>query len=200
MSKVERSARMFAWTAVLLGCLAGPTLAQSSAVDYLGVPGPLELADTEYRLGWSAKPAQTYVKQEYLPKGEAPGTYTRMLLLEFVAGKLTPLQAARAQMESLEQRKKSDPLVNVDLVKNDSTGEVLLDFIVSNKDQKGSIIVEWNAYRYSPHKDGLVLFASSHRAYGNADARAFLQNLKTFRPAQIQALARAPLPKVVPKK
>src|SRR5699024_9012650 len=116
--------------------------------------------------------------------------------LEFVSGKIEPLAAARAQAAKLEERKASDPLVNMDLIQNKSTGEVLLDFIVSQKDEKGEYIVEWNAYRYAPHKDGVLLYGSSHRAYGNTAARSVLQDLKTLRSAQIDALARAPLPKL----
>jgi hypothetical protein len=198
-------ARALASATVLATCLlAPPAFAQteskgtdgSKAADRLGVPGPLRLAGTEYVLAWSSQPARNYMKQEYVPAGENPQTYTKMLLLEFLSGKVEPLAAARAQVAKLEERKGSDPLVNMDLIQNKSTGEVLLDFIVSQKDEKGEYIVEWNVYRYAPHKDGVLLYGASHRAYGNEAARSFLQNLKTLRTAQIDALARAPLPKV----
>lgn len=102
-------------------------------------------------------------------------------------------------MKSLNQRKASDPLVNMSVIKNDKTGEVLLDFIVSAKSERGETIVEWNAYRYASRgRAGLLLFAVSHRAYGSQDARTFLAELKRVRPAQIDRLAKAPLPEIKP--
>jgi hypothetical protein len=190
--------------ALLAACLVAhpPAFAQAKpkATDHLAVPGPLRLAGTEYLLAWSSQPAANYTKQEYVPKGEDPKTYTKMLLVEFLAGKLEPLAAARAQVAKLEERKGSDPLVNMDLIQNKSTGEVLLDFLISQKDAKGEYIVEWNAYRYAPHKDGVLLYGTSHRAYGNDAVRSFLQDLKTLRTTQIDALARAQLPKARPPK
>jgi hypothetical protein len=99
----------------------------------------------------------------------------------------------------LKKRKGSDPLVNMNILQHDATGEVLLDFIVSTKDAKGEYIVEWDAYRYAPYKDkfgktGVLLYAISHRAYGNQNAKTFLGGLKQLRPAQIGALTKAALP------
>lgn len=179
--------------AVLLG---SPAAAQVS--DHLGIPGPILFDGAAYRLAWSAQPSANYVKQEYLPAGETLETYSRMLLVERLTGVAVPA-AVRAQVDMLNKRKASDPLVNMDLMQNEQAGEVLLDFIVSSADPQGQPIVEWNAYRYAPYKgptgeQGVLLFAISRRGYGDG-ARAFLGNLKTLRPAQINALAAAPLPK-----
>ncbi|HTN62694.1 MAG TPA: hypothetical protein VL147_14290, partial [Devosia sp.] len=79
--------------------------------------------------------------------------------------------------------------------------EVILDFIVSSKDADGEYIVEWNAYRYASTETGEgqaggMLFAISHRAYGNEAAKAFLSSLKAFKGSQVQALADAALPEL----
>jgi hypothetical protein len=185
--------------ALTLGVLlAGPADAQVK--DYLGVPGPISFEGRSYRLAWSSKPSANYVKQEYVPAGQDVRRYRQMLLVERVVSGIGVAEAVRAQVESLNKRKAGDPLANMDLVQNAATGEALLDFLVSSRDQNGQIIVEWNAYRYAPirrpsSERGVLLFAVSQRAYGDEAAKAFLTRLKQARLAQINALARAPLPK-----
>jgi hypothetical protein len=181
--------------------LAGPAGAQVK--EYLGVPGPLRFEGQSYRLAWSSKPSANYVKQEYVPAGQDVQRYRQMLLVEQVLGGISVTQAVRAQVDTLNKRKAADPMANMDLVQNPSTGEALLDFLVSSRDRSGQVIVEWNAYRYAPIRrpsgeKGVLLFAVSQRAYGNDDAKAFLARLKQVRPARINALARAPLPKAGP--
>lgn len=175
-----------------------PALAQP-VTDYLDVPGPIVLGDTSYDLAWSAKPAPDYTKQEYLPAGQTVDSFERMVIVEFLVGDATPASIAQSQVAMLEERKASDPLVNMDLLINDATGDVILDFVVSAADANGDIIVEWNAYRYasattSDGQSGGLLFAVSHRAYGDADAKTFLADLATLRSEQIDLIAAAPLP------
>lgn len=177
--------------------MAVPAVAQIT--DFLGLPGPINLDGKSYELAWTSKPSGTYVKQEYVPSGQKVETYSQMVLIERVLGNVKVIDAVRGQTEMLNKRKASDPLVNMDIRQHESTGEVLLDFIVSAKDAKGEYIVEWNAYRYAPYRDasgktGILLFATSHRAYGNDNAKAFLGGLKQLRPAQIGAILKAALP------
>lgn len=179
------------------GLLPAPATAQ--VVDHLGVPGPIRFDGKPFALAWSAQPSAGYTKQEYVPAGQKVESYEQMLLVERVAGKLKAIDAARAQVQQLEKRKASDPLVNSSLIQNEKSGEVLLDFLVSAKDEAGNVIVEWNAYRYAPApagKPGIVLFGASYRAYGADNAKAFLGELKTQRPARIRALTEAAMPSV----
>jgi len=186
--------------AVALAAILWLAPAQAQTTDYLGLPGPIAFSGDSYELVWSSRPDENYVKQEYLPVGDTPERYNRMLLVETVIGAMNAADAAQAQIEALNQRKPNDPLLNLDLLQNEAAGEVLLDFIVSSKDEAGEYIVEWNAYRYAPLAEGLglgvMLMGISHRAYGNDAAKAFLQGLPTLRPAQIDALAGAPLPEL----
>jgi hypothetical protein len=176
---------------------AAPTGAQ--VTDRLGVPGPIELGGRSYHLAWSASPNDDYIKQEYVPPDESVESYRAMVLVELATGGVDVADAVRAQTEMLAKRKGSDPLVNFSVLQHDSSDEMLLDFIVSSKDANGEYIVEWDAYRYAPYRaasgaTGVLLYGVSHRAYGNADAKAFLSGLKPFRRAQIDALTQAPLP------
>lgn len=199
MSIIHRVGR-FAAVAALSLALAMPALAQE-VTDHLGVPGPIAFDGQDYQLAWSSQPTAEYTKQEYLPAGQALETYQSMVMVEFLVSDAEPLAMANAQMQMLAQRKATDPLVNMDLIRNDQTGEVLLDFLVSSKDAAGEYVVEWNAYRYARAENaqgesGGLLFAISHRAYGNGAAEAFLQSLRDFKSGQINALASAALPEL----
>ena len=192
--------------AVSIACAAfisGASLSAAAAqvIDHLGVPVPIQFDGKSYKLVWSSKPAPGYAKQEYLPSDQSIASYTQMLIIERVTGDLTVMDAVRAQVDMLKKRKATDPLVNMNVIQNTQAGEALLDFIVSSKDPKGEYIVEWNAYRYAPSKgaadkSGVLLFAISHRAYGNENAKTFMGQLKTIRPAQITALTKAAMPSV----
>jgi len=94
-------------------------------------------------------------------------------------------------------------VVNYAIVKNQKSGEVILDFLLSADEAKGETIVEWNAYRYAPFrgkdgKSGVLLFGISRRAYGD-DTTNFLRGLKSTRPQEIDALAKYALPPVTPR-
>lgn len=175
--------------------------AQAQTADHLGLPGPITLGGDSFALAWSSRPADNYIKQEYLPAGETPDSYSRMVLVETVTGGVEVMDAVRAQADTLARRKETDPLVNMEIIQNAAAGEALLDFIVSGRNEAGEYVVEWNAYRYAPLAagqggPGVMLFGISHRASGNDAAKAFLQELSTLRPARIEALAAAPLPEV----
>ncbi|MGV2979643.1 hypothetical protein ACERNI_05475 [Camelimonas sp. ID_303_24] len=186
-------ARLALVAAILLPAPAG--LAQQVR-DYLGVPGPIEIAGDHYGLAWSAAPRPGYFKQEYLPAGETPGRHSRMVLLEVIAQGTDVAGAVRAQIASLNARKPHDPLVNMSVIRNARSGEVLLDFVLSSKRSDGQYIVEWNAYRYMPRQGGgVTLFGLSRRAEGDDATRAFLTSLKGLRPQLIDALARQAPPK-----
>lgn len=178
--------------------LSAPALAQQ-ATDLLGVPGPIRFDGTEYLLGWSAQPAATYIKQEYVPVGQSPESYESMLLIEFVSGEIQPADALARQVAMLDERKASDPITNYSVIQNPQTGETILDFVISTQDGRGEYIIEWNGYRYAPASDaagqtGVMLFAISHRAYGNDASKTFLEGLRVFKDQQITALASATLP------
>lgn len=186
--------------AALLAIVMIAAPAAAEVTDFLGVPGPIAFDGKSYQLVWTSQPSQNYTKQEYVPAGQRVESYDQMLLVELATGGVTVGKAVGAQVDMLKKRKASDPLVNFEVLQNNATKEVLLDFILSGKDSKGEAIVEWNAYRYAPYSDasgksGVLLFAISQRAYGDENATAFLRGLKQLRPGQRAALAKADLPK-----
>jgi len=137
---------------------------------------------------------------ETLPQDEELSYYHNMLLLERLTNGMSVADVVRSQVEFLNQR--SDPLVNHRLINNERSGEYLLDFVLSGETQDGEIIVEWNAYRYSPWlsadgaQHGVLLYGYSARAYGDDDGREFLTELREARTQIIQALASTSVPSV----
>lgn len=171
------------------------------AVDRLSVPGPISFNAVSYRLSWSSHPSPNYYKQEYLPPGQTSEHFERMLLVEAIAQGANVDAVVSALVDQLHRRKSTDPIVNFATFKSPTSGEVILDFVLSdyNYNRAGSM-VEWNAYRYAALKDpgghsGVLLFGLSRRAYGD-DATEFLRQLKTVRRAETDALAKYPLPVV----
>ncbi|GHD24337.1 hypothetical protein ACFOEZ_10205 [Tianweitania populi] len=120
-----------------------------------------------------------------------------MFLVEAVTGSITPAQSASAQIDFLKQRKTTDPVVNYAILHNEKTGNIVLDFVLSDL-QADPVVVKWNAYRYVPLKSGkgVALYGISRRAYGEADAKAMLQNLTKIRDADVDALAVMDVPPI----
>lgn len=187
----------FAATALLALLCVAPALAQETT-DYLGVPGPIKVGDTDYVLAWSSNPQEGYFKQEYLPAGAVPESYESMVMVEFLATDAPINDIVSAQMSMIQQRKATDPVANMAVFNNPETGEILLDFLLSAKDENGEFIVEWNGYRYVESafegQRGSMLFAISERAYGDENSAAFLGTLGEFKAQRILDLTRADLP------
>lgn len=180
------------------GAGSPPPAAKPSVADLIGVPGPLALDGIDHTLAWSNQPKPDYYQQEYLPAGQEPDSYQRMMQVELVGGAAVA-DALKAQIAVLDQRKKTDPVVNYNVRLKQETGEALLDFVLAGKSSTGEDLIEWNVYRYSPvpqtGKKGTQLYSLSLRAYGK-DREDFLRNLKQTRPKEINAVAAAQVPKV----
>ena len=168
--------------------------------DYFSVPRPLSFNSAQYRLSWSAHPSDNYYKQEYLPAGEKSNSFTKMMLMEAVVGEVSLPDIVKAKINELQERKKTDPLSNYEVIQNPKTGENILDFIMSQPAGNTTAIAEWNAYRYTylPGRKGILLIAYSRRAYAAA-VPAFLRLLKTERSKDISAISAFSIPAVTIK-
>jgi len=193
---LARFGRTLLLALLLAGATALPASAQS-AKEMLGVPGPISFQGTEFALAWSSRPSPNYIKQEYVPAGEQPEHFNRMFMIEADTS-ASPEAAAAAQVDMLKKRKGVDPVVNYGLIRNDATGEIILDFLMSDASSE-TVIVEWDAYRYAPlgKAGGVALYAFSRRGYGD-NARDFLIGLKQSRHPDINALAAFDAPKLAP--
>ena len=153
----------------------------ATVTDYLHVPGPVSFSQVDYILNWSSHPSETYYKHEYLPKGENPEHYSQMIMLEMALGDLVAMDIAKGKADEINGRKGADPLAGYTIGENKGTGEVLLDFMLSEGSGE-TAIAEWNSYRYKTYvgpsgQKGIMLFALSKRGYG-ADVNAFAADMK----------------------
>lgn len=183
----------------------GATSRRPAAVkEYLSVPGPLRVGDTDFKLAWSSHPTATYYKQEYVPAGELVEKYNQMAMVEVVVGDLSPKDAVAAQISTIEARKQTDPAAEYYVMENAGTGEMLLDFAMSVGPPEALTIAEWNAYRYQRFEDqsghkGVLLVAISKRGYGLKAAK-FLVGAKAKRADAVRALATYKMPTIALKR
>lgn len=187
---------MLAWMFLLLAMSVNAHA--QSVEDYLSVPGPLQFSGESYLLAWSSHSSPQLYKQEYLQAGDTPERYRSMLMLDVSFHGVGPAETAMAMVQQLAERKKTDPVVNYDLLISESGNEQILDFLLSAPGADGQDILEWNAYRYSAYGDGVLLLAISRRAYGHEAIMDFLKNqLKDIRARDIAELSALRLPEMV---
>jgi hypothetical protein len=152
--------------------------------DYLGVAGPVSFDNKSYSLSWSSHPAANFYKQEYLIKGDSADKFKSMILFDLLTGNSTIKEIAAAKIEELKTAKATNPLVTYEIFDNPTTGEYMIDFILTANSASGQLeIAERNIYRYTKFtsasgQKGILLFGISTRSYGN-DISQFLTNLKT---------------------
>ena len=139
--------------------------------DYIHVPGPIKFNNASFELAWSSHPADNYYKQEYLVKGDSINHFNKMVLLDVLNDTVKPRDLVYRKIRSLDQRKKTDAVIQYNLIQSPDSSEYILDFVVSEGTPKINM-VEWNAYRYlsftnKAGRKGVLLFGISIHTYGN---------------------------------
>lgn len=171
----------------LLSCLS---LSAQSAIEYFNAGNPIKYCGTDYFFVWSAQPQENYFVQEYLPKGESLDHYNQMFTVSVIFGDITPLEAVKAKIVELEQRKRTDPITNYMVAENN--GEYILEFIVSDSSDGEMNTVEVDMHYYKQMKiNGRianVLNFYSCRAYGD-DIMPFIQSIPEKRNAWYEGMS-----------
>ncbi|MES2847673.1 MAG: hypothetical protein V4685_01345 [Bacteroidota bacterium] len=186
--------------------IAVVSTAQSSkpVTEYLNVPGPLVLNKESFNLTWSSHPSANYYKQEYIGAKDKIEKFKKMLMVEVLIGEVKAADLAKAKVAELTQLKLTNPMVNHEMFQKD--GEIIIDFLISDNSPDGKTvnIIERNVYRYKDiteknGKNGVMLFAASERAYGNA-VDTFLSALKKNKSVLLNAVAAFIIPQITIKK
>jgi len=126
-----------------------------------------------------------------------------MVMVEVLLGETKAAGLAQAKIDELKQMKQTNPIVNYEMFQKN--GEIIVDFLLSENAPGGQLnIIERNVYRYKDFTDkngkkGVMLFAASERAYGNA-ADTFLAALKKNKATLVNAVAAYTLPQLTFKK
>ncbi len=169
--------------------------------DYLNVPGPISFDNKSYNLSWSSHPAANFYKQEYIVKGDSADRFKSMILFDLLTGNSTIKEIAAAKIEELKTAKATNPLVTYEIFDNPTTGEYMIDFVLTANSAGGQLdIAERNVYWYTKFtsasgQKGVLLFGVSTRSYGN-NINQFLTNLKTGKKYLVDLVAKFKMPVV----
>jgi hypothetical protein len=175
-------------------------MAQNKVEDYLHLGDKYRFDNKDYKLVWSSHPASNFYKQEYILPNENVEKYTRMIMIDFLEGDLTPKDAISNFVNNLENSKKQNPIINYQMYERED--EYMLDFIISKNSQDGKevLILERNVYRYfrinTPKRKGILLFGVSDRAYTKKEMDNMFSVLKNKKLDLVNKIIQIEVPKI----
>ena len=175
-------------------------MAQKKVEDYLHLGDKYRFDNKDYKLVWSSHPASNFYKQEYILPNENVEKYTRMIMIDFLEGDLTPKDAISNFVNNLENSKKQNPIINYQMYEREN--EYMLDFIISKNSQDGKevLILERYVYLYfrinTPKRKGILLFGVSDRAYTKKEMDNMFSVLKNKKLDLVNKIIQIEVPKI----
>lgn len=175
-------------------------MAQKKVEDYLHLGDKYRFDNKDYKLVWSSHPMDNFYKHEYILPNENVEKYTRMIMIDFLEGDLTPKDAISNNVNNLENSKKQNPIINYQMYERED--EYILDFITSKNSQDGKevLILERNVYRYfrinTPKRKGVLLFGISDRAYTKKEMDNMFSILKNKKLDLVNKVIQIEVPKI----
>ena len=175
-------------------------MAQNKVEDYLHLGDKYRFDNKDYELVWSSHPASNFYKQEYILPNENVEKYKRLILIDFIEGDLAPKDVLSGLVNSLENSKKQNPVINYKVYEKNN--EYMIDFIMSENSQDGKevLILERNVYRYfrinTPNRKGILLFGVSDRAYTKKEMDNMFSVLKNNKLELVNKVAKIEVPKI----
>ena len=175
-------------------------MAQKKVEDYLHLGSKYRFDNKDYELVWSSHPASNFYKQEYILPNENVEKYKRLILIDFIEGDLNPKDVLSGLVNSLENSKKQNPVINYKVYEKNN--DYMIDFIMSENSQDGKevLILERNVYRYfrinTPKRKGILLFGVSDRAYTKKEMDNMFSVLKNNKLELVNKVAKIEVPKI----
>ena len=175
-------------------------MAQNKVEDYLHLGSKYRFDNKDYELVWSSHPASNFYKQEYILPNENVEKYKRLILIDFIEGDLAPKDVLSGLVNSLENSKKQNPVINYKVYEKNN--DYMIDFIMSENSQDGKdvLILERNVYRYfrinTPKRKGILLFGVSDRAYTKKEMDNMFSVLKNNKLELVNKVAKIEVPKI----
>ena len=175
-------------------------MAQNKVEDYLHLGSKYRFDNKDYELVWSSHPASNFYKQEYILPNENVEKYKRLILIDFIEGDLAPKDVLSGLVNSLENSKKQNPVINYKVYEKNN--EYMIDFIMSENSQDGKdvLILERNVYRYfrinTPKRKGILLFGVSDRAYTKKEMDNMFSVLKNKKLDLVNKIIQIEVPKI----
>lgn len=175
-------------------------MAQNKVEDYLHLGDKYRFDNKDYELVWSSHPASNFYKQEYILPNENVEKYKRLILIDFIEGDLAPKDVLSGLVNSLENSKKQNPVINYKVYEKNN--DYMIDFIMSENSQDGKdvLILERNVYRYfrinTPKRKGVLLFGVSDRAYTKKEMDNMFSVLKNKKLDLVNKVIQIEVPKI----
>ena len=175
-------------------------MAQNKVEDYLHLGDKYRFDNKDYELVWSSHPASNFYKQEYILPNENVEKYKRLILIDFIEGDLAPKDVLSGLVNSLENSKKQNPVINYKVYEKNN--DYMIDFIMSENSQDGKevLILERNVYRYfrinTPKRKGVLLFGISDRAYTKKEMDNMFSVLKNKKLDLVNKVIQIEVPKI----
>ncbi len=175
-------------------------MAQKKVEDYLHLGDKYRFDNKDYKLVWSSHPMDNFYKQEYILPNENVEKYTRMIMIDFIEGDLNPKDVLSGLVNSLENSKKQNPVINYKVYEKNN--DYMIDFIMSENSQDGKdvLILERNVYRYfrinTPKRKGILLFGVSDRAYTKKEMDNMFSVLKNKKLDLVNKVIQIEVPKI----
>ncbi|MBC7572263.1 MAG: hypothetical protein H7319_21410 [Spirosoma sp.] len=185
--------------ALLMLSVPGYGQAPKPAINFLGIQTLISVQKNTYRLSWSAHPDASLYKQEYLSAGDDFPKYESMVTIDFVLTESTVEQAVDTKLRELEGLKRTNPIVQYNIISNAATGEKIIDCLIgTNAAEERNNLVERDVFRFKGIKTksgqrGILLFMISNRKYG-PEITPFLTKLKVDKPLLVNEIAKLTLP------
>lgn len=165
-----------------------------TAEDYrelFSVGNPIDYCGEKFYFAYSVTPRYGYYLQEYLPEGQSFDDFKQMFSVAIIFGNETPEAFVANKIAELEERKKTDPVINYIAMQKDDNH--VLDFIVSQGDGEKVNVVEENVYCYRQvtigGRQAVMLCFLSDRAYGD-DILPFIKDIPNHWVERFEGMAK----------
>ncbi|MFD2934873.1 hypothetical protein [Spirosoma flavum] len=172
-----------------------------TVINFMEIQGPISVQKNAYQLAWSAHPDASLYKQEYLAVGDNFPNYKSMVTVDFAVTGSTVDQAVETKVRELENLKRTNPIVNYEVISNPATGEKIIDCLIgTNATDVQTNLIERDIFRFKQVKAksgqrGILLFAVSVRKYGN-EVTPFLLKLKSDKAMLVNEVAKLSMPEI----
>ena len=177
--------------------------AKSQTIERIGLKGPIEFNNTEFKLAWSQKPNANYYVQEYLPKNETVERFNELITVNVFVLDVTVEKAIQQKVNELTKRKEIDKVCNFSVIDSPDGTESILDCLLSSGNDQKLDVVEFVIYRYKQielenHKKALLIYSYSKRSY-DENIIKFLNGLSSERESLLNVMISAEMPKITIK-
>lgn len=156
---------------LLLFFIFSSLLKSQTPTDYLNIPGPIDLNETEYLLDWSKKQSGTLYLQQYLPRDEKIENFNQMLNFSYFDKDIDLEEAVRQKVESFQKRSKEDRYASAQVTESPDGNEFIVDGYLTYKTKAGQDYAEYGIYRFKKYteadKKSFLIFSYIKRIYGD---------------------------------